>query len=244
MPGPAELYRAFDGDPGRIVRFLAWLAEAYGLPERARVLDVGCGPGRLLEPLAALGWEVAGMEPHPDFLAHARARAPRARVEPGGFGEIGFTGELDLVIGVNGAFAHMVTPAEREDAARRVFRALAPGGVVFLDLPNFHWILSNFRPPSEQESTVRGRRATLRRRSEMDVHAATFTTYEEYAVDGLGTMEMTHVYGMASHPELAHHLARAGFVDARTFDGYDARTAGPLTGVRILLAARRPADPA
>src|SRR5688500_17450059 len=112
---PAALYEAFDSPPDAIVGFLKWLAARHRLPAAPRVLDVGCGPGRLLEPLAALGWCVAACEPDPSFHAHALARGRDLGipVEQAGFAEIAHANEFDLVLGINGSFAHVAPGAER-----------------------------------------------------------------------------------------------------------------------------------
>jgi SAM-dependent methyltransferase len=247
MPDLAELYTASDSDPAQIVEFLRELASAYGLPQPLHVLDAGCGPGRLLAPLDRLRWQVTGMEPHPDFVASARAVAESSRrvsVLQGGFLDIGQTDEFDLVVAVNSSFAHLLTPAERAEALRRIRHALRPGGVVFLDLPNFLWILKNHRPPQPYTFQAHGEAVTLHRGQEIDFHAATFTTTDEYvfAHSGQSEARLVHRYGMATLPELQYHLAELGFEDARTFASYAARSPGRLDGPRILVAARRPLD--
>jgi SAM-dependent methyltransferase len=59
---------------------VALLGELLELPAGARVLDVGCGTGRHAVPLAALGWEVTGVDLSPAMLTHAAARAEEAGV--------------------------------------------------------------------------------------------------------------------------------------------------------------------
>lgn len=241
----AELYFASDSDPAHIVEFLRALASAYELPQPLHVLDAGCGPGRLLAPLDRLRWQVTGMEPHPDFVASARSIAQSSRrvsVIQGGFLDIAQTDEFDLVVGVNSSFAHLVTPAERADALRRIHHALKPGGVVFLDLPNFLWILKNHRPPQPYTFEVQGETVTLNRNQAIDFHAATFTTTDEYvyAVSGQSEARLVHSYGMTTLPELQYHLDDLGFEDVRTFNGYASRTDERLDGPRILVAARKP----
>jgi len=245
MPDLAELYIASDSDPAHIVEFLRELASAYELPQPLHVLDAGCGPGRLLAPLDRLRWQVTGMEPHPDFVASARTIARSSRrvsIVQGGFLDIDQANELDLVIAVNSSFAHLVTPAERADALRRIHHALKPGGVVFLDLPNFLWILKNHRPPQPYTFEARGDTVTLNRNQHIDFHDATFTTTDEYvyAHSGQSEARLIHSYGMTTLPELRYHLDAAGFEDPRTFTSYAARAPERLDGPRILLAARKP----
>lgn len=51
------------------------------LPHRARVLDAGCGYGRIAVPLAAHGFSVVGVDLSPEMLREARSRAARAGVK-------------------------------------------------------------------------------------------------------------------------------------------------------------------
>lgn len=245
VPTLGELYAASDSDPAPIIAFLQALAAGYGLPQPLHVLDVGCGPGRLLGPLERLRWQVTGMEPNPDFFASARAAVPasrRARVRLGGFLDLDDCAAFDLAIAVNSSFAHLVLPTERVSAVQRIHDALRPGGVVFLDLPNFLWILKNYRQPEPYTFTALGQTVTLHRRHDIDVHAATMTTIDDYvfARSGKSEVQLVHTYGMATLPEIQHHLHETGFTELRTFNGYDSRTDERLTGPRILIAAQKP----
>lgn len=244
MPRLSELYVASDSDPAHIVEFVRWLAESYALPQPLHVLDAGCGPGRLLGPLERLRWRVTGMEPNPDFFAAARAFAQSSRrveVVQGGFLDIGQGEEFDLVVAINSSFAHLLLPAERAEALRRIHDALRPGGVVCIDLPNFMWILKNYRQPEPYTFTAQGESVTLVRRHEIDFHDAAFITTDEYVyVDGRVGDRLVHSYGMTTLPELRHHLDEAGFVEVRTFNGYASRADERLSGPRMILSARRP----
>lgn len=244
-PALAELYTASDSDPAPVVAFLQALAASYELPQPPHALDLGCGPGRLLGPLERLRWRVTAMEPNPDFFAAARAAVQASRrveVRRGGFLELDDGDAFDLAIAVNSSFAHLLLPAERAEALGRIHDALRPGGVVFLDLPNFLWILKNYCQPEPYAFTALGQQVTLHRRHQIDFHAATMTTTDEYVFgeDEEASVRLVHAYGMATLPEIRHHLDEAGFEEVRTFNGYDSRGNERLTGPRILIAARKP----
>ena len=114
-------------------------AELLGLldlPPGARVLDVGCGEGRLSVRLAALGFVVVGIDADPDQLERARAR----RLPPGSSVEWRFGDAAELV--EKGTFDAVfcwfnTLGFGSEEHHQRVLDALCsalrPGGVLVID---------------------------------------------------------------------------------------------------------------
>lgn len=242
----AQLYSLYESDPAPVVAFLRYLTDAYSLFGRLRVLDVGCGPGRLLAPLTALGWTVTGLEPDPDY-AEAAVRSAAGlegvRVRRGGFGDIDESSAYDLVAAVNGPYSYLTTFEARRDAVGRATRALRPGGVLFLHFSNFWWILKNYREPPRRTMTVDGIAVTRTARHEIDVHAGRFTHVDTFRwTDATGAdheLMKTHEMAMVTPPETERLLREAGLEDIRTFNGYEDREPARLIGKTVLIAARR-----
>lgn len=98
---------------------------------RGRLLDVGCGPGLLLEEARLLGWEAVGMEPSTWGVEEARRR--------GFLVHQGLLGDEDLESGSFGAVVasdvveHVPDPVA---FVRTIRDLLEPGGVVLLTTPN------------------------------------------------------------------------------------------------------------
>lgn len=69
----APRYREHFSSPHRrAYDAMAWDQVRPFLPGRGPIVDVGCGVGRWVEPLLALGYEVIGIEPAPGMIAELR----------------------------------------------------------------------------------------------------------------------------------------------------------------------------
>src|SRR3569623_190048 len=74
--GTAAYYARFRAPYGRVA--IDHVIAAFRLDRTARVLDLGCGPGTLTIPLAAVAGEVVAMDPDEDMLAEAKRQAAGA----------------------------------------------------------------------------------------------------------------------------------------------------------------------
>ncbi|MBA2273115.1 MAG: class I SAM-dependent methyltransferase [Actinobacteria bacterium] len=112
---------------------VAFLVDTLRLPEGARLLDVGCGPGRHAIPLAQAGLSVTGVDVSARFLDIAADAARNAGVGAAFFEvdarQMPFDDEFDAVISLcQGAFGLM----GRDDSLvlKRMAEAVVPGGRV------------------------------------------------------------------------------------------------------------------
>jgi SAM-dependent methyltransferase len=122
----------------------------------ARVLDLGCGPGRHSIPLAKQGAQVTGVDRSPFLLEKARSRAEfeklniewvqadmRSFIRPG---------EFDLVINLFTSFGYFGDVEEDLTVLRNVFRSLAPGGFFIIDVMGKKSSLADLRPAKSASS--------------------------------------------------------------------------------------------
>lgn len=129
---PTDIYEIGMGwDPRPEVERLLALARGAGVEAR-RVLELGCGAGRLLAALDGRCARRVGLELSP--AAADAARASGADVHVGDMSDFRFGESFDLVYASANTIRHVVEP----DAVRRMWRCvrehLRPGGVFIGDL--------------------------------------------------------------------------------------------------------------
>ncbi len=106
------------------------------LPEHARVLDLGGGPGRYAVALAAAGHAVTLVDISPRLLERARAHAAERKVGLAAVLEASATdlscfdcAVFDVVL-LLGPLHHLPDEGDRKQALREAFRVLVPGGAL------------------------------------------------------------------------------------------------------------------
>jgi SAM-dependent methyltransferase len=103
----------------------------------ARVLDVGCGSGRDVAVLQAMGADAYGVEPNAAMRACALERHPRlaGRIADAALPALGqpFGGEFD-VVACSAVLMHL-TAAQLPTALQALVDVLAPGGRLLIAVP-------------------------------------------------------------------------------------------------------------
>jgi 2-polyprenyl-3-methyl-5-hydroxy-6-metoxy-1,4-benzoquinol methylase len=160
--------------------------EAWG--ERApiaprRVLDAGCGPGFVAAALATVhdGAEIVGIDVESEAVELGRALCARfegrVRVEQVALEEINANlGLFDLIV-CRTVLEHVRDPRE---SVRRLIGALAPGGALFVETPNY---LFPYEPHLRTWMAPRGPRWLLRLRCRMTGHDPSWVNHLRLEVD-------------------------------------------------------------
>jgi SAM-dependent methyltransferase len=132
MPEMFSNASAYDKYMGRWSAKLAPLFAKFArVRDGARVLDVGCGTGSLIQAVANLNRrsELVGIDPTPGFITHARQRFtdPRITFDQGSAFELPYPGSsfdqsLSMLV------FHLISAPDK--AAREMRRVTKPGGTV------------------------------------------------------------------------------------------------------------------
>jgi SAM-dependent methyltransferase len=216
-------------DPSGDREHYAHLAHETGGP----VLELGCGTGRVLLPIAAEGIACVGLDLSPAMLDVLRSKHPPSNLEivQGSMTDFDLgAGRFRLIFSAFRAFQHRCTVEEQIAALACVRRHLAPGGVFAFDVfaPNLARLaLAEEAEQGDarvQDGDVEIRRyATIRRDPVTQVMRVRFR-HERWRDDALVSEELSEVNMRWFHRfELEHLLARAGFAVAALYGGFDLR---------------------
>jgi SAM-dependent methyltransferase len=236
-----------------------WQAMAAAAP--GPLLELGCGTGRILLPLARAGHEVTGLDLAPHMLARCRAKLEqepagvraRVRLVQGDMTSFDLGRRFSLLTIPFAGFQHLRT-VEQQLACLSCCRAhLLPGGRLVLDLPN-----PDPAPPSHASADEAGEGEAYAQVVELpdgaclrwwatvlDYDRATQCheyelTYEVTAVGGAVTrLSETFPLRYVFRYELEHLLVRAGFRLEALYGDHDA---SPFAGGSpALIAVATPA---
>jgi SAM-dependent methyltransferase len=222
----------------------------------APVLDVMCGTGRVLVPLAADGHEITGIDSSQPMLDVAHERVAAA----------GLSGRVTLIhadiraaelppdyfmlafVSVN-SFMHLERVKDQLAALAAIRRALVRGGVVLIDVLNpdpEHLAREDNRLVLEREFVLDGRQVQKLVASESDM-AAQITTmtymFDERDEHGRVARHVAHLpLRWFYRFELEHLLARARFMPISLYGSYDLDPYDSQSDRLIVLATPKGTD--
>ncbi len=97
-----------------------------------RILDVGCGPGRLLRSLRDQGWDAHGVDFSPVAVEHAKTKHG-LEVKLGELAAAGYPDSFFDVVVFSHSLEHVYNPV---DTLREAHRILNPAGLLLIYVPN------------------------------------------------------------------------------------------------------------
>lgn len=121
-----------------------------GLQPGARLLDLGCGQGRIAIPLAAAGYLVEGLDRSSTLLGQARQAAAAAGLSipflEADARDLRARETYDAIINIGTAFGYVPTEADDLRILEAVAGALKPGGLFLIDVDNLFRKLKYMMP--------------------------------------------------------------------------------------------------
>ncbi|MBK4215975.1 methyltransferase domain-containing protein [Paracoccus caeni] len=128
-------------------RKMAFLERALlsELPPSAHVLDLCCGTGQMIAPMAAHGFAVTGIDLSADMLRHAALNVPQAVLKQGDARDFTLDRPVAGAVCASASLNHIPGLDDLERVFRSVHAALEDGGIFVFDINHpaqmtRHWL--------------------------------------------------------------------------------------------------------
>jgi ubiquinone/menaquinone biosynthesis C-methylase UbiE len=214
-----------------------------------RVLELGCGTGRISLPLGRAGVRLVGIDRSEPMLTRARARTKRARLSRnialirGDIRFIPFPGpSFSMVMAPYGILQSLLRERDLKATLSEVHRVLEPGGTfgieLVADLPSW----KEYRKRLSLKGW-RGRRGgahvTLMETVRQDP-ARHLTIFDQEFTERRGGTTRVHRFALTfrtlSVPQMVRRLEKSGFEIAALLGDYRGRAWDPRADVWVILA--------
>lgn len=247
----ADLYDTFisqNDDLADIEEFHAHLAKNHPNGRFPRLLEIGCGTGRLLPVFARTSESVVGIDVDPEYLNRASESAREKNL-----------GNLDLrncdlaalnrdiafdcISMINGIFYYFKSGKELADTMAQAYAALKVGGTLVMEGGNLLYFLRHYGEGLNVETIRHVRGVSIRRRvrHEIDFCASRWIHHDTYDLIGGAGAEYSERFSFTIFTPLAliEALEQAGFVEVSVRSAWKPAAGSLSSGARLVITARK-----
>lgn len=127
--------------PKKTSDFLKKLKKVMHFSKNDTIIELACGYGRLVFPLAKQGYNIQGIDLMFEFIKEARKRARKHKLnikfDLGDMRKLPYENNcFDKIFCVWSSFNHLLTINDQLKTIGEIYRVLKPRGVAFLELVN------------------------------------------------------------------------------------------------------------
>ncbi|MHA2389554.1 MAG: class I SAM-dependent DNA methyltransferase [Candidatus Hodarchaeales archaeon] len=251
-----HLYGQVDiGETSPSLEFIQWFLEYKELEPGNKehlILDMGTGTGRTLIPLTQQGYTIEGMEPFEGMIDIALKKAKlvdtKISLTRGAYQTLSESEKYQLIFGLNGTMAYLLSSEEFILAFTNIYEALRPGGIFLVDLMNFYGLIKRYKPPEPQEIEIDGKKAFYVVSYKIDLNRTTWTHHARILVpndencqeENLVLHEDIHELAMIDLRELQYYAKIAGLDFIENFQSYEDRPDERKSGLRLIAVFQKP----
>ncbi len=231
---------------GEELEFMLWALRDVCPREVRDVLDLGCGTGRHLVPLAREGYAVTGTDGSEGMVDECRRKLDRhglsAKLRTESLQDLADDAGFDAVLCMNSVICYLRETDAILDALRRMWRALRPGGLALVDNCNFlaQWMTFGETYSHSRTSDLRSIEFE-ERRSYDDFTSMFHIALSAMVTEGERTYEIANedALRVMTAGEMTAYLQQAGFTGIAAYPGFDLDRMDDHCGERMVFLAVR-----
>lgn len=202
-----------------------------------KILDLACGHGRHSIKLKERGYDVIGVDINEKFLEVAREQAEEKSLDiefrREDMRDLEYEEEFDIVLLIFTSFGYFYDK-DNFEVLKKIYRALKPGGLFCLDIPNRDAVMRNWR---EHEVTEREDGLMVDRNS-FDVDTGRILT-ERIILKGDERSDQEYWIRIYSFTEIREKLKDAGFEIHSAFGNWKGENLSTENS-RMITIAKKP----
>lgn len=214
----------------------AQVAALLGVKSGLRILDLCCGPGRHLVPLALGGMQMTGVDRTAAYLEIAQAKAKAAGVEVrlvlSDMREYINPSAFDAVIVMYNSFGYFEDHHDDERVLANIYRSLDERGRLVMDISSKETVARNFRPEwifKEGEVEIEVREKILQDWTWREMHWQLKNHEAHHYVTG---------HRLYSAAEMKSALIKAGFTKVKIFSEFNQHVYDERANRMVVLASK------
>ena len=206
--------------PKQTLAEVEFIVKALDLKKGDSLLDICCGIGRHLIPLARRGIKTTGVDLCLEFIQEAERKAKRSKVKLDLICEdarkIKFRNRFSGVINMWGSIGYFEREADNFKLIRKAYEALKPGGKFLLHPINRDWIAKNF----VKRQWYRAGSYKILEERELDFATGRVNSTWTFIRNGEQVQKNVSIRIYCFH-ELREYFRKAGFKEVTVYGGRD-----------------------
>lgn len=230
-PDLARLYDAFYSSKpyGEEARFIGECFGELGVPPNARILDLACGTGAHSLELAALGYQMVGVDRAQDMLkeaqrkAHDRGLSAEFLCQDLRLLNVGEE-EFDAAICLFDSLGYLLNDSDIQEVLARINRSLKPGGTFAVEVWHEAAMLNDFDPVRVRRFQLPGGEVVRISETTIDVESESatinYTIFRQSSDGRWDSFCETHRNRFFMRPGIERLLVAAEFEPCRWLSGF------------------------
>lgn len=226
-----EIYDIFYGaEVEPTINFLISITNLFNISLiQSKILDLGCGTGRLLIPLLERGLTIVGSEPSKAMREIVRDKLNKKSLYTTIYEfyahQIMPIGSFNIILLIDNVFQNYLTRREQIEALNVLYSSLESKGLVIFDFANYYNLIGKFRHVDFRKASLSNKNTVwLTSVYNIDRINAVFLQQDYIAIPETGqTFETEHKFAIIAAGEFKQVLFDIGFKIVKIYGSFDHR---------------------